>query len=335
MRLRAWSTRRTVRIAVAIAVQTLVMSLLAEAPANAWYSLPGGRPSFVVSAMAGPINAVSVRVAEYQFRKDGTVTQEYWGWRQNSISGKDQGYWTKPSSGYKTQGCRYTCSIRTPYGFQSGKDGTFRTGRFYVSPRNVLVITWSPTWVEKWRVNNSASGVTGLKLISSDASARGWGIGGRAALSTAVGMKAIYDAKRFYGPYASNAYGVPTKYTNVGFSYNDYQLCSNGLCLQGKGLTDPDKRKWYSSYFAANPAKDGRKVFRNHQTGVVQQMESPGSVCISGGGGHTEALLQALDDSGRIVGLVGVEASLSQQKTGQAVVTAFAMVQPAIASALG
>ena len=85
--------------------------------------------------------------------------------------------------------------------------------------------------------------------------------------------------------------------------------------MQGKYVTAANKKTWYSSYYAANPAKDGRKVFRNHQTGVVQQMEAPGSRCISRGGGHTEALLQALDDRGRIVGLVGVEASLSQQRS--------------------
>ena len=333
MRLRSWASRRTVRITVAVLVNGLAGALLAESPASAWYALPGGRPTFVVSAIAGPTNAMSVRVAKYQFRTNGTVTQEYWSWRQSSISGKDQGYWTKPSSGYRTQGCRYNCVIRTPYGFQSGKAGRFRTGTFYVS-RGTVTIRWSSSWIERWRVDTSQPKVAGLKLLSSDQSARGWGLGSKVGLARAVNTRAIYDAKRFYGPFASNAYGVPTKFSNVGFSYADYTLCGNGLCMQGKYVTDRDKRKWYSSYYAANPAKDGRKVFRNHQTGVVQQTESPGSTCISKGGGHTEAILQALDDSGRIVGLLGVEASLSQRKTGQAVVTAFAMVHPTVSSAI-
>lgn len=306
-------------------------SLTTAAPAEAVMALPGGRPAFVVSTMTGPVNKITVRVAMYQFRSSGVVTQQYWSWRQNMIKGKDQGYWTKPGSGYTTVGCTHACPIRTPVGFQSGRKGLKRSGRFWVS-RGVLTIRWSPKWVEKWRVNTSQKTVTGLTLISTNRADRGWGLGSKQGLGRAVGIRAIHDAERFYGPFASNAYGRPTRYSNVGFSSNDYRLCGNGVCMQGKYVTASDKKSWYSTYWAANPAKDGRKVFRNHQTGVVQQMESPGSRCISRGGGHTEAMLQALDDRGRIIGLVGVEASLSQQRAGQAVVTAFAMVHPSVAS---
>lgn len=327
------TTRRTV--AVLGALTGLLAGLLtAAAPAQAAVALPGGRPAFVVSTLTGPVNRINVRVAKYQFARSGVVTQEYWSWRQNMITGKDQGYWTKPSSGYSTYGCRFSCHIRTPVGFQSGRSGTPQSGRFSVSG-TVLTIVWSTGVAERWRVNTSQPTVAGLTLISTDRTARGWGLGSNSGLGRAVGMRDIYNAKRFYGPYASNAYGRATIYSNVGFNYTDNVLCGNGICMQGKHVTAADKRTWYSNYWAANPAKDGRKVFRNHQTGVVQQIEAPGSTCISRGGGHTEALLQALDDQGRIVGLVGVEASLSQQRTGQAVVTAFAMVQPAVRSALG
>ncbi len=196
----------------------------------------------------------------------------------------------------------------------------------------MLVIKWSRTWTEKWRIDTSKARVAGLSLISSKRTTRGWGLGSKAGLNRAVDMKAIHAAARFYGPYVTNPYGKATKFSHVGFSSTDNVLCGNGICMQGKYVTSSDKRRWYSDYWATNPAKDGRKVFHNHQTGAVQQMESRGSNCISKGGGHTDAMLQALDDQGRIIGLVGVEASLSQRKTGQAVVSAFAMVHPSVGS---
>ena len=106
--------------------------------------------------MTGPVNKITVRVAQYQFRSTGVVTQEYWTWRQNMIKGKNQGYWTKPGSGYTTNGCLHNCPIRTPVGFQSGRHGRQAVGRFWVS-RGVLTIRWSKSSVEKWRVNTSQS----------------------------------------------------------------------------------------------------------------------------------------------------------------------------------
>ncbi len=316
---------------------TAVMSLpllLVAAPADAAVKLPGGRGGYVVSMLSGSPNKVQVRLAKYQFYTNGLVVQEYWQWRQNQVKGVDQSYRTKPSSGYTTKGCARQCAIRTPVGFQSGKSGARLTGRFSVKG-SVLTIRWSSTWVETWRINLTQKKVAGLNLITKDRTARGWGVGSRVGLARAVGIKDIFAAQRFYGPWAQNTYGSRTTYSNVGFNSSDNSLCGNGYCMQGKQVTGANKRTWYSSYWATNPAKDGRKVFRNHQTGAVQQMEAPGSVCISAGGGHTEAMLQVLNDDGRIIGLVGVEASLNRQRAGQAVVTAFAMVQPAYRSALG
>jgi hypothetical protein len=267
---------------------------------------------------------MSVRVAKYQFRTNGTVTQEFWSWRQNSISGKDQGYWTKPSSGYRTNGCLRDCPIRTPYGFQSGANGATASGRFSVSG-TVLTIRWDAGWTERWRVDASRPGVSALTLISSDPSARGWGLGSNQGLARGVTASQMYDAGYLRGPHAENDYGVATRFGTVGFNPPDYTKCSNGLCLQGKNVAAADKRTWYSTYYAVNPATDGRKVFNNFQTGAVQQIEAPGSDCISAGGGHTVAALQALDDSGRLIGIVGVEASLSQRSYGQAIVSSFAM----------
>jgi hypothetical protein len=323
---RLHSHRSRLRVAAAASVLALTGSVMTAADASA-ASLPGGRANYVVSVISGRTGAVAVRLATYQFSTNGRVVEQYWSWRQNSISGKGNSRWTKPASGYRTSGCRRNCPIRTPVGFQSGRRGTRATGRWRVSG-SVLTVRWGRS-VERWRLDTSVRGVVGATLVTRDPQAHGWALGSRASLRTAVPIKTLYRAQRFYGPLARNSYGTPTTTAAIGFAYQDYRLCPNGTCMQGRYVTSSNKRRWFSSYWAANPSRDGRKVFWNFQTGTVQQAEQPGSVCISrSGGGHTDALLQALDDSGHIIGLVGVEASLNQRKRGQALVSAFAMVLP-------
>lgn len=322
VRITGRTTARTAAVSLCLA---LVASLGTALPARA-ASLPGGKANYVVSAIAGRPGAMVVRLAMYQFRTNGTVVEQYWTWKQNSISGKGNATWAKPSSGYRTAGCLRNCPIRTPYNFQSGKRGWIATGRWSVDG-DVLSIRWA-TATERWRLDTGTPGVAAGTMITSDSQVRGWALGSNAPLSRGVSMRTLYNAQRFYGPMAQNAYGSPNKNTTIGFAWQGYRMCSSGLCMQGTSVTARDKRAWFSSYWATNPAKDGRKVFWNFQTGTVQQLEAPGSACISGGGGHTDALLQALDDSGRIIGVVGVEASLNQRKPGQAVVGAFAMTLP-------
>jgi hypothetical protein len=70
------------------------------------------------------------------------------------------------------------------------------------------------------------------------------------------------------------------------------------------------------------PTRDGRKNYWNHQLGSVTVAEGGGS-CISPGGGHTDALLQIIDDTGTFQGWVGAEASFNARTYGNAVVAAF------------
>ncbi|MFZ0158982.1 MAG: hypothetical protein WAL50_08150 [Kineosporiaceae bacterium] len=321
--MRSWVGRRLAASVLALAA---LVPLAAAPPAAASVALPWGKSGYVVSTIGGSVNAIGVRLAMYQFRSTGVVTQQYWSWRQDAISGKGNVSWTKPPSGYTTTGCRRECPIRAPYGFQSGGWGHSASGRFSMSD-SVLTITWSWGSVEKWRLIGTRPGVVGIRQVTTNATAHGWGLGSNAPLNKAVDARTIYGTGYLRGPWAENAYGRPTTFSRIGFNPVNHTLCPNGLCIQGNDVTAADKRTWYSSYYAANPAKDGRKVFHNHQVGAVQQTESPGSLCISGGGGHTEAMLQALDDSGHLVGLVGVEASLNQRKPAQAIVTAFAMAK--------
>jgi hypothetical protein len=305
-------------------------------PASA-AGLPGGRRTYAIAMMDGTPQSLAVRLATYEFSTTGTVTEKYWAWKQNGISGKGNVSWTKPSSGYKTFGCRYACPVRTPVGFQKGAKPHVFTGRWSMESATVLAIKWSPAYpVERWQLDASRPGIVGARLLSARGAAYGWGVGSNAPAAKGVSLSTVYAANWITGPFAENAYTPTTRLLSVGWSAQDYTLCPGGTCMQGRSMTAGDRSTWYHSYFAANAAVDGRKVYWNNQRGVVQQLENPNSFCISAsGGGHTNALLQAIDDNGRFVGFVGVEASLNQKKYGQAVVAAYAMLTPSLLSAIG
>jgi hypothetical protein len=328
---------RRFAVAIGLLAAAVLPQVVVAAPAGA-ATLPGGRSTYVVTMMDGRINALAVRLATYSFSTNGTVTERYWAWRQDSVSGKGNVKWTKPSSGYNTAGCTHACPVRTPVGFQKGAAPHVFTGRWTMQSHDELAIKWTPTYpLEVWHLDSGQPGIVGARLVSGSATAVGWGIGSNAPASRGVSLASIYRGGGWItGPFAENAYAPTTRHMSVGFSTADYTLCSTGRCLQSRKVTGDDKRSWYSSYFAADPAVDGRKVYWNNQTGVVQQLENPGSVCISAsGGGHTNALLQALDDSGRFVGYVGVEASINQRKYGQDIVASYAMIDPSMLSAIG
>jgi hypothetical protein len=328
---------RTRAVLAALVAAVLCQSGVTAAPAQASW-LPDGRANYVISMMDGRADARSVRLATYTFATNGTVTERYWAWRQDSVTGDGNARWTKPPSGYTTQGCLHACPIRTPTGFQKGATPRLGTGRWSMTAPDQLQIRWTAnSAIERWHLDASQPGIVGATLASGGADARGWGVGSNARPDRGVPLSSIYASGDWItGPFAENAYATANLYSSIGWSAADYTLCSTGRCMQGRSVTAPDKRTWYSSYFAANSAVDGRKVYWNNQTGVVQQMEAPGSVCISAsGGGHTNALLQALDDDGRFVGFVGVEASINQRKIGQDVVAAYTMILPWLQPAIG
>jgi hypothetical protein len=322
-------------VAVACLIGQPTVGEAAATQVHAAADLPDGRANYVISMMDGKPNALAVRLAIYSFAGNGTVTERYWAWRQDWVSGKGNVSWTKPASGYTTSGCRHNCPVRTPFGFQRGAKPKVFTGTWSMESDSVLAIRWTPrAAAERWQLDDGQPGIVGARLLSAG---YGWGVGSNAGINDGVPLAQIHSEGGWVtGPFMENAYASATKSTTTGFNPVDYDLCAGRHCLQSKTVTAADKKSWYSSYLAGDPAADGRKVFYNNQTGAVQQMENPGSVCISAsGGGHTNALLQALDDDGRFVGFVGVEASLNQRKYGQDIVAAYALLQPGLLSAIG
>lgn len=341
-------TRRTMAGAVAAAAAAVLMGSAAVVPASAATSadgsaslstraavttltLPGGRPHYVVATLTGRYNHLVVKLAQYTFRTDGTLSQRHWTWKQDSVTGDGNARYTKVASGFTTQGCRFACPIRTPAGFQHGGNGLLTTGQWTRRVDGTVAVSFPGASTEVWQVR-TGSALASL-VLSRAGGNRGWALGSTAPLSLARDMTAFYNSTRLYGPGAENVYAATTFDKHVGFRNVDFTRCSNGTCLQAKGYSSTNKRSWFHSYLATNPATDGRKMFWNVQTGAVNQMENPGSVCISvKGGGHTYAMLQAIDDNGRLVGVVGVEASINQLKHAQAIVGSFAMVPPSLST---
>lgn len=316
--------------AVVTTALAVVAALAGAAPVHASVedtTLPGGRATFVVSIMGGPVNATWARLATYGFSPAGSVTRSSWAWNQASVVGTNQAARLKPSTGYTTAGCLRACPLRTPAGFQPGTRPTVSSGTWTATADEVTV-TW-PGQVETWRLRQ-ADGAVGARLVSARGGATsGWGVGSDAGADQGVRMAELYRVPRLYGPFLENLYGRPTLHKSLGFHMPDYRLCTSGQCLQGAALTGANKRTWFHSYLASRPASDGRKTFWNMQTGAQQQIEDPKGSCISArGGGHTFAMLQVVDDAGTFRGWVGVEASLSRRAYGQAVVASFATVTP-------
>ncbi len=300
-------------------------------------ALPGGRSTYVVTMMGGVNGAMYSKLSMYLFATNGTVTQRYWYWRQDMISGFSNAARWKVYTGYTTSGCRYACPVRTPLGFQPGTSPKSISGTWRTDSNGNLAVRWTATAHEGWRLNSSQAGFTTMTVMtaySTGAIQRGWGFGSRASASQGASMAAVHASRQLLGPLAINYYGVRTKvYPVQSFYFPYYSECVGGRCLQSNQNTAADKRTWYNSYLAGNPATDGRKVYWNSENGSVAQWENPGTVCIGYGGGHTNAVLQVLDDNGRFLGFVGAEASMDRRNYLQDEVGAWVgVLQPMLAT---
>lgn len=337
--------RRTATFILMMAVAAVLLPISVLAPSaqaaqvtTTAASLPGGRSTYVVSLMGGTNLHMYSYLATYLFSTNGSVTKRYWYWRQDSISGYSNAARWKPATGYTTSGCRRVCPVRTPLGFQPGTSPRTAPGTWKIDAYGHLKVQWTATAYETWRMNSSQPGFTTLTIMTayqSEQIQKGWAFGSNASPDRGASLAQVYATRQIIGPLATNAYAVPTKYySGQSFYWPGYSQCAGGRCLEANTNTAADKRSWYNSYIAGNPAVDGRKNYWNSQSGSVMQAENPGSVCIGYGGGHTNAALQIIDDSGRIRGWIGAEASFDRRSYGQAVVSAWVGVLPAMLSTI-
>jgi len=293
----------------------------ATAAAPAPTPLPGGRPRFVVSMIGGSFNAYWVRLAEYTFTPGtggtGTVRQTYWMWYQNHFTGDARR--NKVSTGYVTSGCRATCTVRTPRGFQPGAApmGTL-TGRYRFDRFGRVVVEWPGRRTEAWQVRSSHGALARMTLHhTSLGGLAGDALGSTASFSTGatrdeVAGTVLTGVQRVASYGDGGRYPVRTSAwdTNV---VGPMQRCggpgSGAACLF---RTDAG---WRTAIVV--PRGLGRRAFWQNQ---LQGSDGDRGACFGPGGGHTVALLQAIDDNGRFAGFVGAEASLNGRSRHNAVV---------------
>jgi len=283
--------------------------------------LPGGRPRFVVSMIGGGYNAYWVRLAQYTFTPGsggtGTVQQDYWMWYQNHFTGDARR--NKVATGYVTTGCRAACAVRTPRGFQPGAGpmGSL-TGRYRFDRYGRVVVEWPGRRVEAWQVRSSRGTVARLTLHhTSLGGLAGDALGSTASFSTGATRDEV-AATVLTGVQRVASYGdggrTPVRTSVWGSDVvRPMQRCggpgSGAACLL---RTDAG---WRSAIVV--PRGLGRRAFWQNQ---LQGSDGDRGPCFGPGGGHTVAMLQAIDDRGRFAGFVGAEASLNGRSRHNAVV---------------
>lgn len=290
--------------------------LLPAHPADAAVGLPGGRSNYVVSLFGGTNNAHWVRAAQYTFTASGgsvgTVTERFWYWNQATFTGNATT--NKVLTGYKTSGCQYTCPIKAPLGFEPGAASKTLSGSYYFDIYGRLVITWPGGQIEAWSVANQST-YTRLTIHHSNYGVQyGDGWGSKASFSAGATRDTVKSLSST-GTERSNAYNSATTVKPQNFYFpGDYQACASSPCLFSH---DVGPARWRSA-LVFDPAANGRKVLWQSQFYGVDNYTGD---CFSPGGGHTWALLQAVDDNGVFLGFTGVEASLHARAYGNAVVS--------------
>lgn len=336
--LNASSTRRPALTGAAFVRKGFLGLLALAACANALaVALPGGRSKYVVTVMGGAVNAKFVRIAQYTFTAaagtTGTVSEQFKYWNQSTFTGDSNT--NKVLTGYTTAGCPFNCTIKTPKGFQPGQAWSTLSGTYTIDANGRVVITWSGGQYETWTITTPKSYYAKFTIFNSNYDVqKGWGFGSNAAFTTGATVTQIKAAGLLNDyEYWQNSYGVPnSQNTNGWLDMAPYIICgsSNSLQLPAPAGVPVCDNAYWRSYFAGNPATDGRKIYWQHQLGSVACSDSQGSstTCISVGGGHTFAMLQVIDDSGVFRGFVGAEASLHAKANGNAVVATAFWVQP-------
>jgi len=317
--------RTAVLLAVAV-VLTPIAGLLVvaagpgegAAEAATLTSLPGGRPRFVVSIMGGGFNAYWVRLAQYTFIAGpggvGTVRQSYWMWHEAHFVGTAKR--NKVGTGYVTRGCAAACAVRTPLGFQPGAPAMATlAGRYRFDRYGRLVVEWPGRRVEVWTVRAAGPRMTRLVLHHTTLGGLyGDGLGSTASFAAGASRDEVARAD-VTGVQRLASYGDRGRYpvrtsrwsTNV---VAPLRRCGGtSACLFNTGPA------WRSAIVV--PSGLGRRAFWQHQ---LQGSDGDVGRCFGPGGGHTVALLQALDDTGHFAGFVGAEASFNGRSRHNAVV---------------
>ncbi len=278
--------------------------------------LPGGRPNYVVALMGTKPNASWVRLATWAFAEDGVIEEHFWYWDQTQAPVQTDPYLTRTNTGYETAGCPEVCDVWTTTGFEPGAWAPHvRTGEWVFDEQDRVAITWSSGFHETYAVveHDTYTELTLAEHEYAGVSAMHAAVfGSHASLDAGVSIADIHDTGTLDFVIEANNWDAATHHNDGTIYWSTYFECSGSPSVQGMA---PDV---YHTYFASDPAVDGRKTYWYHQ--LTEVALTPDCANIERGG-HTYELLQILDDAGEFVGFVGVETSLLGQYTGGSIVS--------------
>jgi hypothetical protein len=304
------------RVAAGVVLGIALLSGLLTASAAQAATLPLGKARFVVSV--GGLSASSttnwVRIGQYTFAADGTVSERHWHWSQRTRV-------TRAYTEFRASGCpSRDCVVQTAGGYQSTGASQTLNGTYTVTGDR-LRVTWSGGQWEEWTLTSQAGGtLAGLSYAGSNFGAtHGFGYGSNAAWDARASMAkidAVDHTKLVHTYYLWKTSEVSSDpYIDTGdgnpFWVQNWTVCGGGTCLGAVTGTTTTTQYYVSP--ANSPTGHRRDTLWGWRTAHA---DNRGEFCYTGNS-HVKPMLQVIDDNGGFHGWVGVEASLNQTVPSQ------------------
>ncbi len=147
----------SLRTLVPLLVALLLASLApGAAPAASAAELPLGKANYamVIAGLGASSTANWVRLGQYTFATDGTVSEQHWHWTQRDRV-------TRSSTGIEAAGCTSRdCVVQTANGYQSTGASQSLHGQYAVTG-DTLRITWDDGQWEEWTLSSATDGALG------------------------------------------------------------------------------------------------------------------------------------------------------------------------------
>ncbi|WP_129669918.1 hypothetical protein [Phytoactinopolyspora endophytica] len=283
-----------------------------SAPSAQAAELPLGKQRFVVSI--GGLRASStenwVRLGQYEFHSDGTVTEQHWHWSQRIRV-------NRVGTGFVARDCpTRTCEVQTAGGYQSTAASSTLNGTYTVDGDR-LRVTWSNGLWEDWVIESAANGALAT-LAFADANftaTHGYGYGSNAAWNDRASMQtmAAADHTQFEHSYrlwkttSSNSDPFIDSGDGSPFWVQDWSVCSGASCLGARTSGGTAGTDYYVSP-ARSPIGHRRDTMWSWR---LANADGRNEYCYTGNS-HVKPMMQIIDDNGGFHGWVGVEASLNE-----------------------
>ncbi|WP_131741001.1 hypothetical protein [Actinomadura roseirufa] len=279
---------------------------------------PLGKSNYAVAlgGLAPDSRTNSVRLGQYTFAADGTVSELYWQWSQSTRV-------VRTGTGVLADGCTTRdCEVLTAGGWQTTDVAFTATGTYGVNGTR-LRIDWDGGLWEEWRLTSLAGGELGdIELSDGNLGAtHGFGNGSNASWDQRIPAEtvaAVDQAKLVHRYYLWKTQSTPAGYQGyidhgdgAPFWVPRWKVCADGRCLGAQTRAGEHVHTAYYVSPATASAEDRRDTLWHWHTELADKR---GERCYTGNS-HVKPMIQVVDDLGRFHGWVGVEASLNQTTT--------------------